>query len=738
MVFVATSPIETYLTECYELVDDLEGDLLAAQQGQSDDPLIQRLFRALHTIKGSSSLFGFRAMEGLAHVAETLLSRVRDGELTLTEERVSALLASVDVFRTGLERIEAHGNDEGTPADDARAAIAAVVGDGAQSEAPSIAPAPTGLPDDTVFLFDDEEAEAETEVEAAAAEAASPSPAPAPEGGPRTRTRASTIRVRIETLDKMMELLGELVLSKNRILRKQVGRVDNSYQQLDHVVSELQDVIMEARLQPFEQILNQLQRAVLDAAQQTGKKVELLVEGRETEVDKTVLESIADPLMHIVRNAVDHGIEAPDDRKKAGKSEAGTIRLRATHESGNVRIEVRDDGRGLVLEQILQRAIERGLVRREQAGQMSPTEIQELLFTPGFSCAESVTRLSGRGVGMDVVKTQVEAIGGVVKIESDAGMGTVVRLEIPLTLAVLPALCVGSGGWSLAVPQASVQELLKLNQVRILDLEGVRVMELRGALYPLYYLGEVFHTPEPRVGDQVVLLRVDQHLFGLVVDQVEDSEDVVVKPLGAFFAHSDCYAAASILGDGTVAPILDVPGFARHIGMEHALAQVRKSEAKRDAEAKAAAAELDGVVMAEVAGSSVAVEMTTVHRLESFSEERLESFGGYRAVQYEGRLMNLLELAQLMPSADGASATKDTSGGSVDVIVCEVDGRTVGLVVDQLHDIVAHEGGVVGEGSRFGVAGTMVIGGRGVEMLDVKSLVAHYDAQRARGREVHA
>src|SRR5271165_3795881 len=391
-----------------------------------------------------------------------------------------------------------------------------------------------------------------------------------------------TIRVGVNVLDKLMTLVGELVLARNQLLQISNTVEDASLQavsqRMNLIATELQEQVMKTRMQPIGNIWGQFPRTVRDVALGCGKEVGIEMEGKETELDKTIIEAIKDPLTHLVRSSVDHGIELPEARVKAGKARVGRLILRAFHEGGQVNIEISDDGAGLSSDRIRKKAIERGVITAEQAARMTEREIFNLIFLPGFSTAEKVTNVSGRGVGMDVVKTNVEKIGGTVDVQSTLGRGTTVRVKIPLTLAIIPALVVTCGGDRYAIPQVSLLELVRVESDQagkgIELVHGAPVYRLRGQLLPLVYLSRELklatdaRPPAEREGAvNIVVLQADGRQFGLVVDEINDTEEIVVKPLRKQLKTVKVFAGSSIMGDGRVALILDVLGLAQRAGV---------------------------------------------------------------------------------------------------------------------------------------------------------------------------
>jgi two-component system, chemotaxis family, sensor kinase CheA len=519
--------VKDFLVESYENLDRLDRELVGLEKNPDDRDSLASVFRTIHTIKGTCGFLGFNKLETVAHVGENLLTRLRDRQLTLNPEITTALLSMVDAVRQMLGQIEASGQEGGR---DDSVLIATLTGllqpaVPAQSEVVA-APASTfeaadvplnevplnigdilmqraGVTPAELLLAAEKQKEGDPRrigeilVEQGAARAADVVDALRIQQSSRgTAISDSTIRVDVGLLDKVMNLVGELVLARNQVLQFANRMKDTSFlaasQRLNLITTELQEGIVKTRMQPIGNIWSQFPRTVRDVALGCGKEVVIEMEGKETELDKTILEAIKDPLTHLVRNSVDHGIELPEDRSKAGKNRTGRLTLRAFHEGGQVNIEISDDGAGLNADRIRKKAVERALITGEQGSRMAEPEIFNLIFQPGFSTAEKVTNVSGRGVGMDVVKTNVEKIGGTVDVQSAWGLGTTVRVRIPLTLAIIPALVVTCGGDRYAIPQVNLLELVRLtgNQIRsgIEMVHGAPVHRLRGRLLPLVYL----------------------------------------------------------------------------------------------------------------------------------------------------------------------------------------------------------------------------------------------------------
>ncbi len=524
-----------------------------------------------------------------------------------------------------------------------------------------------------------------------------------------------------------MNLVGELVLARNQILQFTKTQDDSTFistsQRLNIITSELQESVMRTRMQPIANVWNKFPRVVRDVSRMCGKDVELAMEGKDTELDKTILEAIKDPLTHLVRNAVDHGIEMPDIREQHGKPRQGSLVLRAYHEGGHVIIEIEDNGGGLATDRIRDKAIEKGLISVEQSRKMSETEIHRLIFAAGFSTAEKVTNLSGRGVGMDVVKSNIERIGGSVDVASKQREGTTVTIKIPLTLAIIPALIVSSGQNRFAVPQVSLLELVRIpgeERKRLVEnIQGASFYRLRGNLLPLVFLNRELELNE-RSGNaerelNLVVVKADEQQFGLVIDEVHDTEEIVVKPLGRQLKDISVYAGATIMGDGKIALIIDVAGLARKSKLS-TRASVEKELAT---EGTKSAGTLQTLLIVKVGGDRMAIPLAMVNRLEEFDSSLLERAGGRIVVQYRGGILPLIELSGFF-STQGKSA----SDGQVHVVVYSKAGATTGLVVDEILDIVEEDATILHKnGSRPGTLGSSIIQKRVTDLLNVDEII---------------
>jgi len=560
------------------------------------------------------------------------------------------------------------------------------------------------------------------------------------ESKPR-ETVAETIRVGVNLLDKLMTQVGELVLARNQLLQLANSLGDAGLQavsqRMNLIATELQEEVMKTRMQPIGNIWAQCPRTVRDVALSCGKQVSIEMEGKETELDKTIIEAIKDPLTHLVRNSVDHGIELPEDRVRTGKNVTGRLMLRAFHEGGQVNIEISDDGAGLNVERIRQKAIERGVIAAEQAARMTEREVFNLIFLPGFSTAQKVTNVSGRGVGMDVVKTNVEKIGGTVDLQSTLGRGTTVRVKIPLTLAIIPALVVTCGGDRYAIPQVSLLELVRLESGQTVTgiemVHGVPVHRLRGRLLPLVYLSRELRLVEN--GNQtgksgeainIVVLQADDRQFGLVVDQINDTEEIVVKPLRKQLKTVKTFAGSSVMGDGKVALILDVLGLAQRASV------VTDSHDRAFAEKSAEASEKAGekhafLLFAGLGDSRLAIPLDALARLEEVPVAQVEMSGSQWVTQYRGQILPLVRLNLVMEERRhklrGLQGPPTKGATSLQVLVLNHEGHSYGLVVDKILDIVEDRADVKSAATRPSVLYSVLIADRVTELVDIPAIL---------------
>ncbi len=714
-----------FLVESYENLDRYDEELIALERVPGDLEILDSIFRTIHTIKGTCGFFGFSTLESVTHVAETLLDRLRTGELAVTEEIASALLTTGDTVRRLLEAIEATGEESDddcaalvaelerldTTGEPAGAPSAAGVSGGDPGEA-TAAPAQAGAPSDT------------SDSEDAASGADAPAGAPSPGGLAET-----TVRVDVGLLDDLMNLVGELVLARNQIVQLVAEDPDGEFagasQRLNLITTELQEGVMKTRMQPIGHVWNKLPRVVRDLAVTCDKQVDLAMEGRDTELDKSLIEAIKDPLTHLVRNAVDHGIEPRAERRAAGKPDVGRLTLRAFHEGGQVNIEISDDGGGIDLSTIREKAVAKGIAGADEVARMGEREVANLVFAPGFSTASQVTNVSGRGVGMDVVRTNIERIGGTVDVSSELGAGTTFKIKIPLTLAIVPALVVGVDAERYAIPQLSLVELVRLEgdaaREGIELVHGAPVHRLRGQLLPIVHLGRELGRVEgvcERDVLNIVVLHADGERFGLVVDEIHDTQEIVVKPLGSHLREATLFAGATIMGDGRVALILDVLGVAERAQV---VSESRERSARSHDDEPSVGGDARRSLLLVAVGEDrrAAVALSEVARLEEFEPSAIEWAGSHEVVQYRGDILPLVRLSEAL-----GVATTSTANDTVEVVVHRHGDRQVGLVVSEILDVVDDHLSLDGTACRPGLLGSAVIDGHVTDVVDVDTVVA--------------
>jgi two-component system chemotaxis sensor kinase CheA len=772
--------VREFLLETHENLAQLDLDLVTLEKDPTERETLARVFRTLHTVKGTAGFLGLPRLQAVAHAAENLLSKLRSGELRFNAEIATALLGVVDAIRQMLASLE-KSTDEGdgdytalihtlerlktAPTSTPMAATAggpSVVAAERSAGGRQTAASQSSLVEPSLTI-------AAGPAVATLAPPVAPPPAPASGGGddrsgktvaapgsgvsmpapepaePRVAAVADTaIRVDVGLLDKLMTLVGELVLARNQIMQFSASQEDSGFLgtvgRLNLLTTELQANVMKTRMQPIGSVWNKFPRVVRDIATSCGKQVRIEMDGQETELDRTIIEAIRDPLTHLLRNAIDHGIEPPAERVARGKSAEGRLILHAAHEGGKVIIEISDDGGGIDPHRIRDKAIQARLVTPEQVDRLSDRELVNLIFLPGFSTAEKVTQFSGRGVGMDVVRTNVEKIGGTVDIDSQLGRGTTVKMKIPLTLAIIPALTVTSGGDRYAIPQVSLLELVRLEgeQARagIELIHDVPVYRLRGNLLPLVYLHRLLNLDNRRKaaeGDvNIVVLQADDRQFGLVVDAIHDTEEIVVKPLQKQIKGISTFSGATIMGDGKVALILDVLGLAQRANVVSAVRERALSE-KAALAAEPAADRQTVLLFATESDGRMAIPLAQVARLEEFPRSAIERVGPQQVVQYRDEILPLLDVSRVLRQRSGQrtngrtrsrnAAPPRTQSDTVQVVVHAGKGQRVGLVVGRILDIAEEAIVSRARASRPGVLFTAVIQGRVTEFLDVEGII---------------
>jgi two-component system chemotaxis sensor kinase CheA len=722
------SAIQEFLAECHANLDRMEQLLLETNQGLQAAPDARTLSRTLHTIKAGAALLRLPRIERVAHAAERKLVRDLGAARSLPPATATALLAAVDKCREGLQLVGKSGDDDGLEADALLSLLQGEPREPAGGSSIASEP-PVDPPRSTTRTHDAEPAKSSWSATADA------------NNGERTAAVSgdSTIRVDVALLDKLMTRVGELVLARNQILQYTSGFDDpvfhSTAQRLNLITTELQEGVMKTRMQPIGNVWAKFPRVVRDLSAQLGKQVGLEIEGKETELDKTIVEAIKDPLTHLIRNAVDHGIETPEARIAAGKKSEGRLSLRAYHEGGQVNIEIADDGAGLNVERIRRKAVERGLISADVAARMSDREAAQIILLPGFSTAETVTSVSGRGVGMDVVKTNIERIGGTIDVQSKSGEGTTIRIKIPLTLAIIPALVVTCRGDRYAIPQVSVLELVRLEREQarsgIEFVHGAPVFRLRGKLLPLAYLADRLGVAgQAEVADDavinIVVLRANDRQFGLVVDGINDTEEIVVKPLSPQLKGLKEFAGATIMGDGAVALIIDVMGVAMASGLVDALHD-QNVTGLPSSESRASSATETLLVVDVGDARRFALPVSMISRLETAPRTAIEQADGREVIQYRGVILPLVRLTDVFGGPQGADGADEVK------IVVYADGDSCcGLVVNRIVDIVETQVQFDGGDATSRLLGTVVIHKQVTDVLNLRSLAR--PARRRRRR----
>jgi two-component system chemotaxis sensor kinase CheA len=700
-----------FLTETTEGLMALDAALVRLERSPGDRNTLAEAFRIVHTIKGTCGFLGLPRLEGVAHAAENVLGGYRDGTLPVTQAGISLILGALDRMRAIVSGLEAAGSE---PAGDDAALIAALDAAAAGEVAP--APGEGAAPEPQPTTEPEPLAGAEPGT-------ATPEPQPAAEAGGGAGA-PQTIRVSVEVLENLMMLVSELVLTRNQLLQLARADADGAFtvplQRLSHITTDLQEGVMKTRMQPIGMAWAKLPRLVRDLGVELGKRIELEMRGAETELDRQVLELIKDPLTHMVRNSGDHGLEPPEERRRAGKPETGRIRLNAYHEGGHIIVQIADDGRGLPVERIRAKALAQGLATEAELATMPEREVLRYIFRAGFSTAATVTAVSGRGVGMDVVKTNIERIGGTIEVRSQEGQGTTFTIKIPLTLAIVSALIVEAGGERFAVPQIGVVELVHLGGPggggggpKLERIKDTPVLRLRDRLLPLVDLSGLLHLDGAtgrEAGGFVVVTQVGAHVFGIIVDRVFDTEEIVVKPVAPILRHVTMFSGNTILGDGSVIMILDANGIARAAGLGAETGAEAEPEAARPAWAAGTDARTALLLFRAGESTPKAVPLGLVARLEDVPREQIEIAGGHPVVQYRGRLMPLVPLTGHWEA--GLAPPRQP------VLVFADGERSMGLMVDEILDVVEERLSIDPAGARPGALGSAVIGGKVTEVID--------------------
>jgi two-component system chemotaxis sensor kinase CheA len=756
--------LQEFLAESWGNLGQLDTEIVLLEKEPDNDDLLGSIFRTIHPIKGTCGFIGLTGLGAVAHSAENVLGQMCDDTLDVTPDAISLVLEAIDEIKEFLQGIEATGSE---PENDNSGLIAKLDllaqfgADNAKAAAAKSAPAapapppaaPPEISQETETPVTSERTPMqETVIPDANAEPVGTKPVvqeesvepeakneAAPEGEKKRKSVADlSIRVNVDVLDSLMNLVGELVLTRNQLL--QLARDDDEsiyaapITHLNRVTTDLQEGVMKTRMQPIGNAWNKLPRLVRDLSQVTGKQIELEMTGAETELDRTVLDAIKDPLTHMVRNSADHGIESPEERRTLGKPEIGKVKLHAFHEGGHVVISIEDDGAGINTERVLRKAVSNGLVSDADAGKMSHNEILSLIFKPGFSTAETVSSVSGRGVGMDVVRTSIERIGGTVDLTSTDGVGSGVRIKIPLTLAIISALVVEAGGESFAIPQLGVVELVRLaaeDRGRIERIHDNEVFRLRDRLLPLIHLDRVMDLDDGEDNEDqdvnIVVVQVGEEQFGVIVSEVFDTEEIVVKPVGKLLKDVAVYQGTTILGDGRVIMILDVTGIASAFGNVAASAPDADNSTDNKSDGDSGATSL--LLFDAGNETTMSVPLSLVARLEEFSRDSLEQSGDKLVVQYRGDLLPLLPISGQFGGGDAPDPQP--------VIVFSEGNQSMGLMVHEIQDIIEERLIIRMQSERPGVLGTAIINENETDVIDTQHYIMQANPEWFAEREDH-
>jgi two-component system chemotaxis sensor kinase CheA len=826
MVDVNSPIVKEFLIESFENLSNISEELTQFEKSAADSDLLNAIYRKVHTLKGSASFLGLKKLQGITHLSENVLDKIREDEIEISGEVVDVLLDSFDKCLVILKNIESSGEEgdedysslistlEKAEAGELNSSVPLGAAeensetlniDVGSISSSSAVPSNVGVPDrlsaieslegifgtnekslpeddkekteevNEVDLTEEVKTEAivepheENDVEpisqssGAQVNTASLSNVREKVQAIKEKMKASevvvvseivetdnsqkksqssslvdsVVRVNVGLLDKIMNVVGELVLNRNQILQfansGDSSDLNRLAHQLNAITTELQTDIMTTRMQPVGSVLTKFERVVRDLSRQQGKNIKLTITGKDTELDKTLLEAIRDPLTHLIRNSVDHGVEIPEKRVLSGKGEQGHIQIRAYHEGGQVTIEIVDDGNGIDPDRILEKAISKGVISKEKGATLSRKQILNLVFTPGFSTAEQVTNISGRGVGMDVVKSNIEKIGGSVDVNSVVGTGSTFKLKIPLTLAIVPALVVESGHETYAIPQINLVELVRIEEEDDAQIETIHKSEffrLRGDLIPIFRLNNCLglensnREDDPTInnGDvNIAILKAEGAIYGLVVDHVLDTEEIVVKPLSRELKDLSIYGGATIMGDGSVALIIDALGFFNHMGK----VQGQKKSDMQEIESKKEVlpAYNDEILLSLLGDGRVyGIPLALVSRLEEFKKSEVEWSGAQPLIRYRGKAMPLILLEEHL-NLGGESTLRD-SKEDVSVVVVSARGQQLGFVVNEIQDIAINHSRISTETSdRDGFVGTAYINDRTITVLDVFKIV---------------
>lgn len=732
--------LKDFLSEAKDGIAKMEEEFIELERDRSNTEILKSLFRTMHSLKGASGFFGFKSLEAIAHFSEDILSKLRDGLIEPKEEIIDILLRALDEIKYIVAYLEEHKTE---PVEDRILEFLVELSnfsekikreegftkkEGEREEKVEIKEEGEIISDkveekpekektkvEEMALTPKEEIKEEVQKEDKGVPLAS-----------QVQLTETHIKVDVKLLDTLMNLAGELVLARNRVVQL-ANRINEpellrSVQTLSMVTTELQETIMKTRMQPIAVVFNKFPRIVRDLARNLNKKVNLHIEGAETELDRSIIEAIKDPLTHLVRNSLDHGIEDAETRVAANKPPEGNLFLRAYHEGGQVIIEIEDDGRGIDLEKIKKKAIEKGFVSEEEAKRLTEKEILSFIFKSGFSTAERVTQVSGRGVGMDVVKTNIEKLGGSIEINTFLGKGTTVRVKIPLTLAIIPALIVTCHGERYAIPQVSLRELVSINiEKDILKIGDTEFYRLRGEIIPVLRLSKILNYRDGSSQEKnLVILTTGDKFIGLLVDSIYDSEEIVVKPLGKWFKGIPLYSGATIMGDGKLALILDVVGLSQLVGL-------KTEEIERALEEKTVKSSLEEtqfILIFNIGEDYLALPLALISRLDKIKASDIQIVGGKEVILYKNQVIPIIRLEnylplQGMPVQEEYNLLFFTERDKTCAILCSKIEDTIETTLEVKADLYVQPG----------ILGYRVINNKTVLFLDIYKVIEMYDPE---------
>lgn len=712
--------IKEFLIESHEGLSSIKESLMALEKNPFDYELLNTVFRTVHTLKGSATFLGFKNLKDLAHASESVLDSLRQKKYLFNRDFEDVLSEAFDLCFKILKEVEEQKTDSSIDVSVAILKLELLL-EMPQSTIPAISPSESkeliitsnDVIIDQIDVAEFSGADFQSEIEntimnsaepMVVAETLSVPPNEIVENVDTESKKASVVdsvvKVNVRLLDEIMDMVGELVVNRNQILQYASKLDDFELQKLTHqldvITSELQNEIMSTRMQPVGQVLNKFERVVRDLSRNQGKKISLVISGQETELDKTLIEAIKDPLTHLIRNAVDHGIENPVDRAQNKKNETALLKLMAFHENGKVSIKIQDDGRGINPEKIKAKAIEKGILTKESIDKMSNKEIVNLIFAPGFSTAEKVTDISGRGVGMDVVKTNIERIGGEIDIETIVNRGTTITLRIPLTLAIIPSLTVLAGGNAFCIPQLNITEFVLLDKAQhknsLHQMQGVSFFRLREKLVPLYRLTHILDTAKRNKSDDfsdldllnIVVVNGDGQEFGIVVDHINDIEEIVVKPLSKSIKDIELYSGATVMGNGEIALILDTSSIIKKINPNKVKSDHKTKDTNIVSLFKNDGAR-DFLLFSLRDQKKYGIALSFIERIEEVPKASLNFTGGRIFIKYRDEVMPLIDIQREVNSELKLEFNYDM----VQVLVVQAQGHLIGLIVNNVYDSVS-------------------------------------------------